>query len=184
MYDTQHVIVIRANVEAANELKCNVHDWASLALFWAHTKVGIDPLSILMSDHDPVVMVPSAQLLHYIRKWVSDLQKVPASKDALRGKVFFLFPYLALTLVSPLDGVARNYFSYFYLPEYARCTQFIMSGSIYSYLLCPRREEKKPLGLSWNQPRSSCFNYPQVTALTTWPCLLGHLRGKVTMSRT
>ena len=53
---------------------------------------------------------------------------------------------------SLLDGVARNYFSYFfYLPGYARSTQFIVFGSIYSYLLCPRREEKT----TWSELESN-----------------------------
>ena len=75
---------------------------------------------------------------------------------------------------SPLGGVARNYFSYYYLPGCARSTQFIVSGSIYSYRLCPRREEKT----TWSELDSNPvdnFSYPQATALTTRPCLLGHI---------
>ena len=85
--------------------------------------------------------------------------------------VFFYFPYLALTLVLPLDGVAMNFYYYFYLLGYARIAQLILSGFIYSYLLCPRRKT------IWSELESNLGPLvafcSQVTALTTWPCLLG-----------
>ena len=61
---------------------------------------------------------------------------------------FFLLPYLALLLVSPLDGMARNYYYYFHLDGYARA-HILCLDPFYSYLLIP--EEKKIFGLSWNQ---------------------------------
>ena len=73
-----------------------------------------------------------------------------------------------------LHGTASNYI--FNLPWYARITQFIVSGSIYSYLLCRRREEKNHLVWAGIKPRSSCFNNPHATTLTTRPCLLGQAK--------
>ena len=61
------------------------------------------------------------------------------------------FPPIPRSYTSlPLDGMAWNYIYFFNLPGYSRIMQFIMSGCIYSYLLCPRREVE-PFGLSWNQ---------------------------------
>ena len=51
---------------------------------------------------------------------------------------------------SPLDGMARNHISCFHLLGYTIIAQFILSGTIHPYLLCPRREDK-PFSLSWNQ---------------------------------
>ena len=66
-------------------------------------------------------------------------------------------------------------FLFFHPPGYARIIQFIVTGSIYSYLLCPRREEK-PSGLSWNRTQVLVLHCSQATTLTTRTCLLGQAR--------
>ena len=64
---------------------------------------------------------------------------------------FFLLPYLALLLVSPLDGMARNYYYYYYfhLDGYARA-HILCLDPFYSYLLIP--EEKKTF---WSELESN-----------------------------
>ena len=74
-----------------------------------------------------------------------------------------------------LDGGARNYF---YLPGYARITQLIVSGSIYSYLLCSRREEKTiwtELELNKGPLASNIHKRP------LWPLDHGQLLGQLWM---
>ena len=83
------------------------------------------------------------------RSWAGT-RTSPWSRPAwgISGEKRFFTPIPCSYTSSQLDGMARNYI--FNLPGYARITQFIVSGSIHSYLLCPRKEEK-PFGLSWNR---------------------------------
>ena len=56
--------------------------------------------------------------------------------------IFFSLPFLALTLVSPLDGMARNYnFHLFFIYDLgcARLRNFNVSGSRYSAKLIEKR---------------------------------------------
>ena len=81
---------------------------------------------------------------------------------------FFLLPYLALQLVSPLDGMARNFFFYMYTQEHAIHHVWIhlIPTSLY-----PRREKTIWSELELNPgPLAS-----QATALTTRPWLLGQI---------
>ena len=55
-------------------------------------------------------------------------------------KDFFLLPYLALTLVFPLDGMARNYY-FFYMDTQEHAIHHVWIHLIPTSLY-PRREEK------------------------------------------
>ena len=84
-----------------------------------------------------------------------------------RGRYDFFSPIPCTYASLPLDGMARN--DFFYLHLYARITQFIVSGSIFSYRLISEEEKNIWSELELNPgPLAS-----QVTALTTRPWLLG-----------
>ena len=93
--------------------------------------------------------------------------------QARRLRLLFLLPYLACYTTSPLDGMARNYYYYFYLHGYARSRNLSCLDQFNTYLLIP--EERKNI---WSElepnpgPLAS-----QATALTTRPWLLGLFKG-------
>ena len=79
------------------------------------------------------------------------------------GCYFFLLPYLALALVLPLDGMARNiYFIYVDTQEHA----IIMPGSV--FILPPYTRENAGIEPGSQAPQAStlsigvgCYNLPQ-----------------------
>ena len=85
---------------------------------------------------------------------------------------FDFFTPIPCTYTSlPLDGMARNYyFLSTWICRICRITRFIMSGSIFSYLLIPEERRKNiwSEGASNPSPLAS-----QATALTTRTWLLG-----------
>ena len=85
----------------------------------------------------------------------------------------FFTPIPCTYTSSPLDGVARNYLLSTWISKFM---QFIISGSIFSYLLIP--EEK--IKTIWSELESNPGPFAsQATSLITKPCLLGLPKRKV-----
>ena len=78
-----------------------------------------------------------------------------------------LFPYIALTLHSPIDEKARNRFF-----STRRSCNYIMTGTI-SFLMPPYAREEKNNWMSSNQTRLTVEFAPQADALSIAPWTLG-----------